>query len=157
MDYLSCMSKIVIITGGSEGIGFATAQKFCNLNYKVLIASRNEAKLALAKAEILQSYSKAATWFRLSAKQGDSEAQYRLGMMYEQGDGVEKDLEKAVKLYRFAADQGHAMAQVNLGWMYINGHGVEEDLDEAAKWYRRSDESRKTKSYQMEGAFTSLR
>ncbi|MBT5375548.1 MAG: sel1 repeat family protein, partial [Nitrospinaceae bacterium] len=72
-------------------------------------------------------------------------------------DGVEKDLEKAVKLYRFAADQGHAMAQVNLGWMYINGHGVEEDLDEAAKWYRRSDESRKTKSYQMEGAFTSLR
>ncbi len=53
------MSKIVIITGGSEGIGFATAQKFCNLNYKVLIASRNKAKLALAKAEILQNYSEA--------------------------------------------------------------------------------------------------
>jgi TPR repeat protein len=69
-----------------------------------------------------------------------------LGMMYEEGDGVDKDVEKAVKLYRFAADQGHAMAQGSLGWMYINGNGVEEDLDEAAKWYRRSEQSRKAKN-----------
>ena len=80
------------------------------------------------------------------AKKGDAEAQFRLGVLYEEGDGVEKDFEKAVKLYRLAADQGHTMAQGNLGWMYTNGNGVEEDLDEAAKWYRRSEQSRKAKN-----------
>jgi hypothetical protein len=78
-------------------------------------------------------------------------------MMYEDGDGVEKDPEKAVRLYRFAADQGHAMAQGNLGWMYVNGNGVEEDLDEAAKWYRRSEQSSKTKHNRNGEPLSSLR
>jgi short-subunit dehydrogenase len=47
--------KIVWITGGSSGIGFATAKKFLNNNWKVVISSRNAEKLSLAKEKILKS------------------------------------------------------------------------------------------------------
>ena len=45
--------KLVWITGGSTGIGFATAKKFLNNNWKVVISSRNYEKLDTAKKEIL--------------------------------------------------------------------------------------------------------
>jgi TPR repeat protein len=52
------------------------------------------------------------------AEAGDAEAQYNLGWMYSNGDGVPQDHKEAVKWYRLAAGQGHAEALVNLGNMY---------------------------------------
>ena len=49
--------KIVWITGGSSGIGFATAIKFLNHNWKVVISSRSSRKLLKAQNEILNSSS----------------------------------------------------------------------------------------------------
>ncbi len=45
--------KIVWITGASTGIGFATAKKFLDNNWKVIISSSNENKLNEAKNRIL--------------------------------------------------------------------------------------------------------
>jgi hypothetical protein len=45
------------------------------------------------------------------AEKGDAEAQFYLGVMYENGNGVLKDYTEAVKWYRKAADQGAAAAQ----------------------------------------------
>ena len=45
-------------------------------------------------------------------------AQYNLGVMYDNGDGVPQDYKEAVKWYRLAAEQGDASAQYNLGLMY---------------------------------------
>lgn len=39
---------------------------------------------------------------------GDPEALYAVGMMYDLGDGVPKDLVKASNIFREAADKGHA-------------------------------------------------
>ena len=47
--------NIVWITGGSSGIGFATAKKFLNNNWKVVISSRNNEKLLRAKNLILKT------------------------------------------------------------------------------------------------------
>ena len=74
------------------------------------------------------------------AEQGDANAQYNLGMMYNNGTGVEQDFKEAVKWYRKAAEQGDAEAQSNLGLKYDNGEGVEQDFKEAAKWYRKPAE-----------------
>ncbi len=41
----------------------------------------------------------AAGWFRLAAEQGLAGSQTMLAMMYEQGNGVEKDLDEAKKWY----------------------------------------------------------
>jgi len=58
------------------------------------------------------------------AEQGDTDAQYNLGQMYRQGQGVQQDNKTAVKWYTLAAEQGIANAQVNLGVMYRRGEGV---------------------------------
>ena len=45
-------------------------------------------------------------------------AQYYLGNMYDNGQGVLQDYSKTVKWYRLSAKQGDADAQNNLGVMY---------------------------------------
>lgn len=49
------------------------------------------------------------------AEQGDADAQYNLGVMYGDGDGVPQDYAEAMRWYRAAARQGNASAQYNLG------------------------------------------
>lgn len=61
---------------------------------------------------------------RLAARLGDAEAQFRLGEMYEKGEGVEQDYEHAAELYLEAARQGNADAQNNLAFMYFKGEYV---------------------------------
>ena len=78
-------------------------------------------------------------WLPL-AEQGDSYAQYNLGLMYDYGEGVIEDDTQAVYWFRKAAEQGHAKAQYNLGLMYDYGGGVIEDDTRAASWYRQAAE-----------------
>ena len=61
---------------------------------------------------------------RESAEQGDADAQFVLGGMYEEGRGVPQDYAEAVRWTRLSADQGHVEAQFNLGVMYETGRGV---------------------------------
>jgi len=82
----------------------------------------------------------AARWFRRGADQGSTDSQNALGVLYEDGSGVEQDSEKAVKWYRKAAEQGDALAQTNLGQMYAHGKGVPNDFKEANKWFRKAAE-----------------
>jgi TPR repeat protein len=44
--------------------------------------------------------------------------------MYDNGDGVAKDLKMAVKLYTAAAEAGHRDASFKLGLMHDTGDGV---------------------------------
>lgn len=74
------------------------------------------------------------------AQQGDTSAQYKLGVMYAFGQGVPQDYNEAVKWYRLAAEAGNASAQTNLGIMYSFGLGVSQDFTEAVKWYRKAAE-----------------
>ena len=80
------------------------------------------------------------------AEAGVALAQYNLGWMYDNGQGVPQDYAEAVKLYRLAADQGVASAQYNIGWMYSNGQGVPQDYAEALKWYRLAADQGKAKA-----------
>jgi hypothetical protein len=78
-------------------------------------------------------------WYRL-VEQGDAGAQFNLGWMYDNGQGVVQDYKEAIKWYRLAAEQGHANAQYNLGCLYDEGEGVVQDYKEAVKWYRLAAE-----------------
>ena len=74
------------------------------------------------------------------AEQGDADAQFRLGVMYDIGQGVPQDEAKAAAWYKKAAEQGDADAQLNLGLMYDNGRGVPQDEVRAVAWYRKAAE-----------------
>ena len=69
------------------------------------------------------------------AEQGDADAQFNLGVMYANGEGVAEDDKQAVYWYTKAAEQGIASAQFNLGVMYANGEGVAEDYVMAHMWW----------------------
>ena len=44
-----------------------------------------------------KNYAEALKWWRKAAEQGDAEAQFNLGGMYQRGEGAEKDYAEAVK------------------------------------------------------------
>ncbi len=85
-----------------------------------------------------KAYDLAVYWYRKSADLGDKASQNNLGICYENGRGVEKDLTKAVELYRKSAEQGDKIAQNNLGLCYEYGKSVEKDLTEATYWYEKA-------------------
>lgn len=61
-----------------------------------------------------QGNPEAANWFRDLAEKGSAQAQYNLGVCYENGEGVEKDTFEAMKWYRIASEQGHKDAETAL-------------------------------------------
>lgn len=66
--------KVVLVTGGSSGIGLAAAVKFAEAGAITIICARDEAKLAEAKKEILAAAGKDATVVTFSADIADEES-----------------------------------------------------------------------------------
>ncbi len=101
------------------------------------VAGFDEAAAAFAAGD----YAKALQESRPLAEKGDARSQYALGVLYENGYGVEKDLKQAAAWYLKAAKQGNTDAQYNLGAMYEHGVGMAVNYAEAARWYRPAAES----------------
>ena len=57
-------------------------------------------------------------------------------MCYEQGNGIDRNLQKAMEWYQKAAEQGIAESQYNLAQCYANGLGVKQDAEKAVFWYQ---------------------
>ena len=93
--------------------------------------------LALSYAKS-KDFTKTFDLFAQAADQGNAEAQYNLGLMYDSGEGLTQDYAKAAKWYEKAANQGDNSAQNNLGIMYNKGDGVSKDYGRAIEWYRKS-------------------
>ena len=74
------------------------------------------------------------------ANEGDACAQNNLGLMYQNGRGVEQSDEKAVEWFLKAAEQGFARAQNNLGVMYASGTGVKRSYEKAVEWFLKAAE-----------------
>lgn len=80
----------------------------------------------------------AAREFRPLAEGGDVTAQYRLGIMYDLGQGVQRDTTQAEHWLRLAAVQGHAEAQFALGLLYEVGRGGHWSPAESRWWIRQA-------------------
>lgn len=85
-------------------------------------------------------YATALALFRTLADQGNTYAQYDLGIMYVRGQGVTQDYAEGMRWIRLAADKGLAIAQTDLAIMLRRGLGVGADSGEAAIWFRRAAE-----------------
>ena len=94
-------------------------------------SSLESASAAYAKGD----YSTALKKFKPVAERGNPVAQFTLGLMYREGQGVAKDVKAAVEWLRKAAEQGHAQAQENLGLSYAKGQGIERDWVQADMWF----------------------
>ena len=79
--------------------------------------------------------------FPKAAEQGKAEAQYNLGLIYINGQGIKQNYKKAKEWFTKAAEQDLANAQYNLAVMYYNGNGGRSNLSLAKKWIGKACEN----------------
>ncbi len=65
------------------------------------------------------------------AEQGNADAQYDVGEMYDKGSGVAIDAKKAFVWLEKSAAQGHVKAQFKVAYMYYKGQGVDGNVNKA--------------------------
>ena len=90
-------------------------------------------KLSL-EYETEESFRVARYWSEKSAEQGYAPAQARMGTIFHEGLGVERDPQRAARWFLQAAHQGHAGAQAMIGAALHLGSGVPADRQNAARW-----------------------
>ena len=73
------------------------------------------------------------------AADGNAEAQWQLGLRYENGDGIKKNNMRALAQYKKAAERKHRKACAKLADFYENGKFVKKDLVLAAKYKAWAD------------------
>jgi localization factor PodJL len=73
-----------------------------------------------------------------AAEKGQAVAQYRLGTLYERGQGVTADSAKAMHWYQLAATQGNRKAMHNLAVAYASGPSAKRNMTEAARWFAKA-------------------
>jgi hypothetical protein len=71
-----------------------------------------------------QEYAEALPWLQLAAGQGEVGAQRRLAVMYETGQGVQRDYEQAAFWLRCATEQRDPFAFYKEGFCYTTSAGV---------------------------------
>jgi len=59
--------------------------------------------------------------FSRSSSRGDLPTTYRLAVMYRDGQGTQKDVQRARKLYQQATSRGHLFAKRDLATLYLKG------------------------------------
>jgi hypothetical protein len=86
------------------------------------------------------SATRAAELYLQAAEAGHAWAQYNLGHLLLDGNGVARNLAGAFHWYARAAEQGHERAMNLLARCYEEGWGVARDAGAARAWYRKSAE-----------------
>ena len=69
-----------------------------------------------------------------AANGGITVAKYKLGKMFLNGDGVEKDIPKAIEWLKQAALEENEFAEYSLGRLYLKGEAVEKNIVAAEEY-----------------------
>ena len=87
---------------------------------------------------VARNLTEAAEWYRKAAEQGHARAQYNLGKLYYEGEGVPKDRVEGSKWVLMAAEQGLADAQFRIGYDIMRFKpviGIPSAEYKPEKWY----------------------
>ena len=69
----------------------------------------------------------AAALYRPLGAEGEPFAQFRLGVLYEEGKGITQDSLEAIRWYVVASAQGHSDATYRLARLYHDGRGIPQN------------------------------
>jgi TPR repeat protein len=86
----------------------------------------------------IPDYGEALRWLSIAADRGVPRAQVNLGIMYDQGLGVEVDVERARALYELGARRGEFFGCVFLARLLASGRCGETEGAAAIDWYREA-------------------
>ncbi len=82
----------------------------------------------------------AAETMRKAADQGLAAAQYRMGKLYERGEGVPRSIKESRKWTKLAAENGNVKAMHDLAVFYAEGEGGEQSFLSGVEWFSRAAE-----------------
>ncbi|WJI99385.1 tetratricopeptide repeat protein [Helicobacter pylori] len=85
-----------------------------------------------------QDFSKARKYFEKACDLNNGGGCGVLGVLYYNGQGVEKDLTKVAYFYSKACDLKEGMGCGNLGVLYYNGDGVKRDSKKADQYFSKA-------------------
>ena len=77
-------------------------------------------------------------WLSRAAQQGQPVAEYRLGTLYERGQGVAANPATAASWYEKAANAGNRLAMYNLAVAMANKSLGRQNMPEAARWFSKA-------------------
>lgn len=81
----------------------------------------------LGMAGLAAAPERALPWYRIAAQHRHAKAALVLGMLFKNGDGVERDAAQAAKWLTLSSEQGNAHAMFLLSYAYRDGTGVRRD------------------------------
>jgi len=79
-------------------------------------------------------FAEAYCLWRPLAEQGNAAAQFQLGWLYANGEGLRQNPASAADWWERAAHNGHADADLALAQAYRNGRGRDKDMKQAVYW-----------------------
>ncbi|WP_154466089.1 tetratricopeptide repeat protein [Helicobacter pylori] len=105
-----------------------------------LMAEPNHEELVLLgiKSYEKQDFSKARKYFEKACDLNNGRGCSNLGVLYQNGQGVEKDLTKAAYLYSRACELKDGWGCSFLGALYYNGDGVKQDSKKAVALFEKA-------------------
>lgn len=109
-------------------------QSFADTGHKPLLLAKNDTPAD-------QQLPTAVVWYMEMAKNGDADAQYNLGSVYETGFGVKRDPGEAFRWYKEAAKQDHQLAQLKLGILYVLGEGTRQSIIKGTSWIQSAGDN----------------
>ena len=72
-------------------------------------------------------YRQAMEQYRLAAEEGSSDAEYKLGVFFHRGLGVNRNIKSGIYWYERSAKKNNPMALYVLGVEYVNGSHVKRN------------------------------
>jgi TPR repeat protein len=85
---------------------------------------------------MLTNYTEAMKWYKKAAEKENAYALFRIGYLYDYGQGEKKDYTTAMEWYKKAAEKNMVLANHFIAYLYYNGQGVPEDKAKAKELFK---------------------
>ncbi|MDE7413625.1 MAG: SEL1-like repeat protein [Muribaculaceae bacterium] len=132
VKYLEAFSKLDSNSFPEAMKDFKAMEKAVSTDSKIM-----QGFILMADSYNKKNYKKGLKLLEEAAKENPM-AEYFLGALYENGQGVDRDMKKAAEYYQKAADRGFGLAMGALGDMYYEGRGVDTDFAKACELYEQA-------------------
>jgi TPR repeat protein len=107
---------------------------YVDVNAQLMIANRLREGKDVSKNS--ENETEASELILKASANDNPVAQYNVGLMYLEGNGVTRDVEEAFRWLRKSASRGYSEAQLTIGNLLYEGKIFEQDIKTATKLYR---------------------
>jgi len=136
------MKKIILLLTLITTFNFAS-NPFDTLRLKTQMV---QSKTIQVKPQTKPQIAQKVMYAQRAAAQGNPRAQFDLGVMYLQGNGVVKNERLAFNYFHKAARKNHSEAKFQMGLCFAQGRGVRKQSQLARYWFKLAAKSGHSKA-----------